>query len=203
MTPPAAGFDLRQLHQALDASGEVIFLTDRDGTITFVNREFERLYGYTAAEVVGVATPRLLKGGDNSPEFYRSFWERLLAGEVVRGEFSNRTKDGRLVDVEVSANPVRDDDGRLVGFLGVQRNVTARKLVEAALRESEARYRTLAEAAHDTVFLVDCEPSNPVHERARRRDARRRPEDLVGRDLAALFPPDVVGLAAAAHRARD
>ena len=158
MTPPAVGFDLRQLRQAMDASGEVIFLTDRDGTITFVNREFERLYGYTAAEVVGVATPRVLKGGALAPDYYQSFWERLLAGEVVRGEFLNRTKDGRLIHVEVSANPVRDDDGRLVGFLGVQRDVTARKEVEAALRDSEARYRTLAEAAHRTADT--CERQN-------------------------------------------
>lgn len=189
MTSSAAGFELRQ---ALDASGEVMFLTNRDGTFTFVNREFERLYGYTATEVVDVATPRILKGGAVSPDFYRSFWERLLAGDVVRGEFVNRAKNGRLVHVEVSANPVRDDHGQLVGFLGVQRDVTARKQMEAALRESEARYRVLAEASQDAVFIVDS------HHRIQYMNAHgaamlgRRAEEIAGRDLAALFPPEVV-----------
>ncbi len=191
MTPPAEGLDLRQLRQAVDASGEVIFLTDREGTITFVNREFERLYGYTAAEVVGRTTPRLLKGGASSADFYQSFWERLVAGEVVRGEFLNRAKDGRLVHVEVSANPIRDEHDQVVGFLGVQRDVTARKLVEAALYESEARYRTLAEAAHDSVFILDREGRLQYVNAHGAALMGQRPEDLAGRDLATIFPPDV------------
>ncbi len=55
--------ELLKLRKAVDASGEAIFMTDREGVITFVNPAFTCLYGYTAAEVVGKTTPRILIGG--------------------------------------------------------------------------------------------------------------------------------------------
>ena len=63
---PAHADDPARLRQAVDASGEVIFMTDREGVITFVNPQFERTYGYTAEEVIGKATPRLLDRFDSS-----------------------------------------------------------------------------------------------------------------------------------------
>src|SRR5919204_4997347 len=146
--------ELLRLRLALEASGEVIFMTDAAGTITYVNPEFVRLYGYDPSEVVGRTTPRILKGGATTDEEYEAFWRELSHKRVVRREFVNRTKAGALVLVESSANPIFTDD-ELVGFLAVQRDITARKATEAALRDSEARYRTLAEAAHDSIFIVD------------------------------------------------
>jgi PAS domain S-box-containing protein len=137
--------DLCQLQHAVEASGEVIFMTDREGVITFVNREFVQLYGYAPEEVVGVSTPRILKSGLTPVEDYAALWERLARGEVVRGELVNRTKAGDLASIEYSANPVRDGQNGVIGFLAVQRDITERKRIEAALQASEARYRTLAE----------------------------------------------------------
>ncbi len=68
-----------RLLQAVEASAEIIFMTDRDGVITFVNREFERVYGYTADEVVQRTTPRILKGGDQSPQVLRDVLAAALA----------------------------------------------------------------------------------------------------------------------------
>jgi len=150
----AGGLPFRQ---AVDASGEVIFMTDRDGIFTFVNREFERLYGYTAAEVVGRATPRLLKSGQTSPETYARLWAQLLRGDVVRAEFTNRTRRGFLVDVEVSISAIREDHDEIAGFLAVQRDVTQQQRADAALQQSEARYRALAENARDAIFILDAD----------------------------------------------
>ena len=67
----------------------------------------------------------------------------------------NRTKQGSRVEIESSANPILMND-ELVGFLAVQRDITNRKATEAALRESvTAASRTLAEAAHDSIFIVN------------------------------------------------
>lgn len=85
---------------ALEASGEVIFMTDDGGVINYVNPEFVRVYGYTAAEVVGIHTPRILKGGGTPADEYATFWNRLTSHEVVRREFVNRTKGGVMVHVE-------------------------------------------------------------------------------------------------------
>src|ERR1041384_6726790 len=105
--------DERFLRQAVDASGEVIFTTDLRGTITYVNPEFVRVYGYRPEDVVGQTTPRILKGGSTSAEEYEDFWRRLSDHEIVRKEFTNKTKDGVTVQVETSANPIASN-GRVV-----------------------------------------------------------------------------------------
>src|SRR5689334_1268432 len=89
-----------RLRLAVEASGEVVFLTDRSGILTYVNPEFTRVYGYTADEVVGCATPRILKCGLDDRDAYAEFWSTLLTGQVVRREFVNRTRAGRYVRME-------------------------------------------------------------------------------------------------------
>jgi two-component system cell cycle sensor histidine kinase/response regulator CckA len=178
---------LLRLRTALEASGEVIFMTDRRGVFSYVNPEFVRVYGYTSAEVVGVHTPRLLKGGGTPPDEYAAFWNRLTNQEVVRREFVNRTKDGAMVHMESSANPIVAD-GTCVGFLAVQRDITQRKAIDRALRESEARYRTLADAAHDSIFIVNRESQIVYANTVSLERFGKRSEEAVGRKLSDVFP---------------
>lgn len=143
------------LRQAVDAAGEVIFITDPGGVFTFVNREFERLYGYSAPEIVGRCTPRILKSGQADARVYAEWWARLQRGETIHHVFTNRTQAGRMVDVDVTASVVRGALGEITGFLAVQRDVTDQIRAQEALRRSEARYRVLAETATDRIFIVD------------------------------------------------
>ncbi len=143
---------LVKLRMAVDTSGVVVFMTDRDGVITFVNPEFTRLYGYAEAEVVGKVTPRILKSGSTQPEDYANFWSSILEKRVDRREIINRAKDGRLVSVESSANPILDEHGAIIGFLAIQRDVTARKLLEQQFiqaQKMEAVGRLAGGIAHD------------------------------------------------------
>jgi PAS domain S-box-containing protein len=142
---------LLRLRIAVEASGEVVFMTDRSGVITYVNPEFERLYGYSADDVVGIHTPRILKGGATAPDEYASFWQHLVNHRVVRREFANRTKAGETVYVESSANPIVSDEG-CIGFLAVQRDVTDRKQLEQRFLQAqkmEAIGRLAGGIAHD------------------------------------------------------
>lgn len=133
--------DRERLSAAVAAANDVVFLTDTTGLITFVNPAFTELYGYTAADVVGRETPRILKSGLLSPEYYQHLWARLAAGQPVSAEHINRTKDGRLIVVEASASPVRDGAGHVRGFVAIQRDISDRKQMEQALRESEEQLR--------------------------------------------------------------
>jgi two-component system cell cycle sensor histidine kinase/response regulator CckA len=171
---------------AVEASGEVIFMTDAGGTITYVNAEFVRLYGYQPDEIVGRTTPRILKSGETSADEYSALWTHLSRNQVVRGEFVNRTKCGDLVTVESTANPIFTDRGR-VGFIAVQRDITARKAAEAALAESERRYRTLAEAAHDSIFIVDREACITYANAAAVEQFGVQVQDAIGRRLHDVF----------------
>ncbi|KAB2965763.1 MAG: PAS domain S-box protein [Thermoanaerobaculia bacterium] len=125
---------LLDLAQAVNTAGDVVFLTDRAGTITQINEKFTALYGYSAEDVVGKVTPRILKSGKQPESFYRQAWASLLQGETVHGELCNRAEDGRLLDIEETITPFRDEQGELAGFLAVQREVGARTRARAEAR---------------------------------------------------------------------
>ncbi|MFZ5432925.1 MAG: CHASE4 domain-containing protein [Calditrichota bacterium] len=127
----------KRLQKAVESSGEVIFMTDPQGTFTYINPEFTRLYGYQAEEIVGICTPRILKADDTDPSVYKELWDQLLAGHVVRQEMRNVTKDRRVVEMSVSVNPVVNGEGAIEGFLAVQRDITDLKRNEE-LRQSMA-----------------------------------------------------------------
>jgi PAS domain S-box-containing protein len=130
---------LQKLLQAVEQAENVVFMTDPDGAITYVNPAFEKVYGYSREETLG-KTPRILKGGGHDQAYYQRFWQRLLAGESVREEFVNKRRDGQLVPVESSVSPVLDARGERIGFIAVQNDLTERKRSEDALRESERRF---------------------------------------------------------------
>jgi PAS domain S-box-containing protein len=137
---------------AFERSTDAIFITRPDGTITFVNPAFERLYGYSRDEAVG-RTPRLLKSGAQPPGFYERMWAELFAKRgVVPYEAVNRAKDGRLVHIEATASPILDEHDAIIGFLAIQRDVTQRKQLEEQLRQAqkmEAVGRLAGGVAHD------------------------------------------------------
>lgn len=118
----------RLLH-AVEQTDEVIFMTEVDGTIRYVNPAFEKLYGFTKEEVIG-KTPRILKSGKTPDEYYRAFWQDLLAGKSLRMEYVNKSKFDTLITVESSVNPVYSADGIMTGFIAVQKDITQRKKIE-------------------------------------------------------------------------
>jgi PAS domain S-box-containing protein len=148
---------LIRLREAVETSGEIVFTTNTEGTITFVNPEFTRIYGYEPAEIVGKVTPRILKSGLMERTTIDDFWNTLLQKQVVRGELINKTKDGRLITVEGSASPIVGEAGTVLGYLAVQRDVSHRKRVEEALRKSEESYRGLFNSVADGIYIQDRE----------------------------------------------
>jgi PAS domain S-box-containing protein len=148
---------LLELKQAVDASGDVIFLTDRNGLITTINTQFTSLYGYTAAEVIGKTTPRILKSGQQDLSVYEHFWQLITNGRLFRGEVINKTKDGRLVTIEETVNPFRDNEGNITGFLAIQRDVTTQRETERALQETQ-NFLEMALAQSPSGILIATAP---------------------------------------------
>ncbi len=128
--------ELAKLRNAMKGSNDAIFLTDKEGIITHINPGFTKIYGYTSEEVVGKVTPRIIKSGTISVEHYKQFWDVLIKKEEIRGEIKNKRKDGTIIDVEGSANAILDENGNIIGYLGIQRDITDRKKAEKKLSES-------------------------------------------------------------------
>jgi len=114
---------------ALNAAANGITITDREGTILWVNPAFTCMTGYAAEEVIG-RKPNLLKSGAHEPEFYGKLWETILAGRTWQGETVNRRKDGSLYTEEQTIAPVQNEQGQITHFIAVKQDISERKALE-------------------------------------------------------------------------
>ena len=150
---------LRLLGSAVEQSTESIVITDArlDGpgpVIIFVNPAFTRMTGYAAEEVLG-KSPLMLHGAKPDRAELARLHEALGRGETCAGESINYRKDGTQFHQEWQVAPLRNSSGAITHFLGIQRDITARKETEQALRVSEEHFRFLNDLAKATRSLDD------------------------------------------------
>jgi PAS domain S-box-containing protein len=117
-----------------------VVITSKDGTIEYVNSTFCEVTGYSAEEAIG-NNPKVLKSGDLPESFYKELWNTILSGNVWRGEFINRKKNGEDFWESASISPIKNDDGEITHFVAVKEDITERKKTREALRKSEERFR--------------------------------------------------------------
>ena len=122
------------LRAIIDSSPFATMAFDRDQQVVLWNPGAERLFGWTAAEVVGGPIPEaMIPARDRTSSKARI--ERTLAGAAIQGELvRRRTKDGRDVAIEIHAGPLRDADGGTIGFAGHMVDVEVRPRGSAAQR---------------------------------------------------------------------
>ena len=138
----------------VESSDDAIVSKALDGTITSWNFAAQSLFGYTADEVVGRPIS-ILAAPDRENEM-PAILKRIRRGEKVqRYETVRRRRDGSLVDVSLTVSPIRDETGRIVGASKIARDITERKHAEQGLRQSEERFRNLANAVPDIVWTAD------------------------------------------------
>ncbi len=137
-----AAVDRQRLAAIVDSSDDVIIGKTLDGTVTSWNQAAERLYGYTAEEMIGQSIARIFP-----PERIDELWDfmdRLRRGERISHHDAVRVaKDGRRIDISVSVSPVTDAAGRIVGAATIAQDISERKRMEAAQRDF------LAMVSHD------------------------------------------------------
>jgi two-component system sensor kinase FixL len=161
----AALRESEQRHRTvLEACPDPVVVYDTEGKSTYVNPAFTAVFGWTPEE-------RLGKKLDYVPEENWAETEVMIdkvkAGESFSDVESRRyTKEGGVLDVSISAGIFLDGDGIPLGSVHILRNITKRKQVEAALRESEQRHRIFMEACPDPVVVYDmegrCTYTNPA-----------------------------------------
>lgn len=114
----AAEIKLRDAALVMNGTSEGVFLTDKEGFITDVNRSFEEITGYSRSEIVG-KTPSILKSGRHSEEFYKSMWKTIASEGAWEGEVWNRKKNGEIFPELLKVSSVKDDQGDIVAYSGI------------------------------------------------------------------------------------
>ena len=140
----------RRLTAAIEQAAESIIITDIQGKVLYVNPAFERASGYSSTEVIGRVS-HILKSSEHDPELYELL-QTLRSGEVWQGRLVNRGKDGSLYLEESTITPVRDQAGKIVNYVAVNRDVTREVQLEEELRQAqkmEALGRLAGGIAHD------------------------------------------------------
>jgi len=142
---------MRKLSGAVEQAADAIMITDRAGTIEYVNPAFERTTGYSRAEAIG-RTPRLVKSGRQGAGFYEGLWRTILAGEVFSDVFINRRKDGALYYEEKTITPLKDREGRVTHFISTGKDVTERMQTQERLQYM-AQHDALTELPNRLLLL--------------------------------------------------
>ncbi len=132
---------LRVQATALRSAANGVVITDRDGTITWVNPAACAITGYSSDELVGRHT-RILKSGRHEPSFYTNLWQTVTRGDSWSGTIINRRKDGTEYQEQQTIAPVLDESGAITHFIAIKQDVTEQRRIQ---HELERAHRELAE----------------------------------------------------------
>ncbi len=124
--------ELLRFSNAIKYAVNPIQITDRNGSMVYVNPAFEISSGYTKEELLG-KDPKILSNHKLSKEYWEGVWRKIKSGQVWTGQIENRRKDGTLIYSESIISPIKDEEGSIEGFLGVHNNATERKTIEQNL----------------------------------------------------------------------
>ncbi|MGA2788156.1 MAG: PAS domain S-box protein, partial [Verrucomicrobiota bacterium] len=159
-TRKQAEAELNRLMTAIEQTPESVVITDTEGRVLYVNPVFERVTGYSRAEVIG-QNPRLLKSNRQESAFYRELWAKISAGEVWRGRFTNKKKDGTLFTEDAVIAPVRDEKGTVTNYIAIKRDISHELELEVQYRQTQkidSIGRLAGGVAHDfnNILAVIC-----------------------------------------------
>jgi PAS domain S-box-containing protein len=143
--------DRERLLAAIEQAGEIVMITDIQGTVRYVNPAFTAVTGYSREEVQG-QNPRILKSGKQDGAFYEGLWTTIAAGRTWEGRIVNKRKDGTLYTEAATISPVRDHTGSIVNFAAVKRDITEQIRLTDQLQQAqkmESVGRLAGGVAHD------------------------------------------------------
>jgi PAS domain S-box-containing protein len=147
---------LATLRSMIDSSSDAIIANDLNGIITSWNAGAAHIFGYTADETIGTSITRLIPSPHQGE--MNDILLKIKRGErVAHYETQRLTKDGRLIDVSVTASPIKDVTGKIIGASKVSRDISDERHAARELGASEVRYRRLFESAQDGILILDAE----------------------------------------------
>ncbi|HZU31532.1 MAG TPA: PAS domain S-box protein, partial [Candidatus Angelobacter sp.] len=176
-----------ELASIVESSSDAIIGKTLDGIITSWNRGAEKLYGYTAGEIVGKSISLL--GPPGHQDEIPGFLKQIKQGYPVRvHETIRQRKDGTLIFVSLVISPVHDRDGAVIGASSVARDITERKLAEERLNQSQAQLKGIIDSAMDAVITANEQQSIVMFNAAAEKMFGYSADQILGHPLDRLIP---------------
>jgi len=174
-----------QLAAIVESSEDAILSIDPEGVICTWNTGAERMLGYTTAEMIG-RTSRILFPDDLAQETGKMRALCLAGTRVAAQDTIRLTKDGRRIDVSISASPIRDGAGHITGAAFIYRDISERKRAEA----SRAQFAAIVSGSNDAIVSRSTDRRVLTWNTTAERLFGYTAAEIIGRDIAFLIPPD-------------
>ena len=172
----------------INSARDVIFTVSPDGRITSLNSAFEIFTGWSRAAWLDHTFDELVAEEDRVRAYDQ--FNQILRGETLRAlRLRMYTRSGEILVVEMNISPQFKDD-RVIGLLGIARDMTQEQQAEDALKASEERFRALIENSSDAVSLISAEGTILYESPSVHRVLGYSPEELTGRNVFELLHPD-------------
>jgi PAS domain S-box-containing protein len=177
---------LSMMQMVVEQSASAVVITNPEGRIEYVNPKFSELTGYSAIELLG-QNPRILQSGNTSPEAYQAMWELLYETGEWKGEIKNTKKNGEFYWAYENISAIKNSQGKISHFLAIEEDITQRKQVESALKESEQRFRQMAEMTGEWLWEQNPEGYYIYSSAAVKNIIGLSPDEVIGKHYTELL----------------
>ena len=129
--------DLKKFKLAVKYASDTVIITDKKGTILYVNQAAEKISGYSQSEIIGEKIgSRKLWGGIKDSNYYKIMWTKIRdEKKTFIGELRNKRKDGTEYEAEIRISPVFDDNKGILFYIAIERDITEQKEIDRAKSE--------------------------------------------------------------------
>ena len=182
--------ETRKLALVAAGTDNGVILTDALGRTEWVNEGFTRMTGYTLEEIRGRTPGSVLQGPGTDRDAVAEIRSLLRSGQGFRCELLNYHKSGREYWVAIEVQPICDEGGNVVNFMGIESDVTERRLSAAALEASEIRYRLLVGSLREVVFQTDAAGRLTFLNPAWTRITGLAVDESLGKTIVSFLHPD-------------
>ena len=147
---------------ALQAAANAIVITDKEGTVIWLNEAFTRLTGYGSEDILG-RTIEVLRSGMHDETYYKDMWATILSGNVWEQEIINRRKNGEIYTEFQTITPVVDANGHISHFIAIKQDITEQKRVAEELKNAIEEARSANRAKSEFLANMSHEIRTPMN----------------------------------------